>query len=104
MAVQIGELSDEQRHRIRESTASRKSKDEKSSSFTRLETEELYSILGLETLLLHLMRWCAVSSLAVAAPAGAVAAVSSLVVVAPVGAAAVSSLVAAAPAGAVAVS
>ena len=27
--------------------------------FARLETEELYSILGLETLLLHLMRWCA---------------------------------------------
>ena len=28
--------------------------------FTRLEIEELYSILGLETLLLHLMRWCEV--------------------------------------------
>ena len=30
-----------------------------SNSFTRLETEELYSILGLETILFLLMRWCA---------------------------------------------
>ena len=29
------------------------------SSYTRLETEELYSILGLETILFLPMRWCA---------------------------------------------
>ena len=28
------------------------------SSYTRLEKSDLYSILGLETLLLHLVRWC----------------------------------------------